>query len=91
MGRGKKTQRPATRRPERVLVIPTAGGRAMSGTGVGCGRPDPRIAGAAHAEAVATDTVTALARDVHGRAVEIGREALPEGAWAGRVREGVAR
>ncbi|WP_326586203.1 hypothetical protein [Streptomyces sp. NBC_01294] len=38
-----------------------------------------------------TETVTAVARDRRGRTVEIDWELLPDGAWAGHVREGVAR
>ncbi|MEJ8645861.1 hypothetical protein WKI68_40860 [Streptomyces sp. MS1.HAVA.3] len=75
--------------PTRVLVAPVAGGWAQSIAGVACGRPDP--ADAAQAKAVVAETVTAIARDRHGRTGEIEWEPLPDGAWAGRVREGGAR
>ncbi|WP_374772402.1 hypothetical protein OG756_03965 [Streptomyces sp. NBC_01310] len=91
MGRGKKQQRPAIGMPTRVLAAPVAGGWAQSIAGVACGRPDPAIADAAQAEAVATETVTAIARDRHGRTVEIEWEPLPGGARAGHVREGGLR
>ncbi|MFD6967350.1 hypothetical protein [Streptomyces sp. NPDC059949] len=77
--------------PTRVLVAPVAGGWAQSIAGVACGRPDPAVADAAQAEAVAAETVTAIARDRHGRTVGIEWEPLPDGASAGRVREGGAR
>ncbi|MFG2983507.1 hypothetical protein ACGFYQ_20035 [Streptomyces sp. NPDC048258] len=101
MGRGKKEQRHTIGRPQSVLVLPTAGGRAQSIAGVGCGRPDPRIADAAQAEAGAAESVaggdrgpcrmTWIARRHHGLTAEVDREPLPDGGRAGRVREGVAR
>ncbi|MEU9161828.1 hypothetical protein AB0D29_16350 [Streptomyces sp. NPDC048424] len=91
MGRGKKQQRPAIGMPERVLVLPVAGGWAQSIAGVGCGRPNPAVVDADQAKATATATVTAIAREYHGLTVEVDWEPLPDGGWAGRVREGVAR
>ncbi|WP_327412243.1 hypothetical protein [Streptomyces sp. NBC_01233] len=91
MGRGKKQQRPAIGMPERVLVMPVRDGWAQSIVGVACGRADPAVVDADQAKALATATVTAIARDHHGLAVEVGWEPLPDGAWAGHVREGVAR
>ncbi|WP_404961881.1 hypothetical protein [Streptomyces sp. 147326] len=91
MGRGKKKQRPAIGMPERVLVMPVGDGRAQSIVGVGCGRADPAVVDADQAKAIATATVTAIARDHHGSAVEVDWEPLPDEGWAGHVREGGAR
>ncbi|MBT2480608.1 hypothetical protein [Streptomyces sp. ISL-94] len=90
MGRGKQ-QRPAIAVPQTVWVMPTAGGWAQAIAGVGCGRPDPAVVDAEQAKARAAGTGTALARDVHGRAVEVRWEPATYGAWVGRVGEGVAR
>ncbi|MFC9294944.1 hypothetical protein ACFTWH_23625 [Streptomyces sp. NPDC057011] len=70
--------------------MPTPSGWAQSLVGVGCGRPDPSVVGAEQAKAKAADAVTALVGD-RWPAVEIDWEPLPDGAWAGLVREGAAR
>ncbi|WP_405828240.1 hypothetical protein [Streptomyces sp. NBC_00105] len=91
MGRGKKQQRPAIGMPEWVLVMPVGGGWAQSIPGVGCGRADSTVVDADQAKAIATATVTAIARDHHGLTVEVDWEPLPDDGWAGHVREGAAR
>lgn len=91
MGRGKEKQRPAIGRPERVPVMSVAGGWAMSVIGVGCGRPDARIADAERGKTAVTETVTALAGDHHGPAVETDLQSFADGSRAGHVREGLVR
>ncbi|MET9572214.1 hypothetical protein ABZY34_24285 [Streptomyces virginiae] len=76
--------------PTGVLVLPVAGGWAMSITGVGCGRPDPSVVGAAQAKDIAAATVAGIARRHHGRAVRTDWEPLADGGWAGHLREDVA-
>lgn len=76
----------------RVLGMPVAGGGAAQSTAcIGCGRPDPTVTGAAQTKALTAETGTAGARARRGRNVGIDGEPRPDGAWAGHVREGVAR
>ncbi|MEC4572997.1 hypothetical protein [Streptomyces virginiae] len=76
--------------PTRVLVLPVAGGRAPSITGVGCGRPDPSVVDAARAKDIAAATVADIALRHHGRTVRTDWEPLADGGRAGNVREDVA-